>query len=100
MLPTPSIPQVPPFMPTTPSSPLILLPLTHQSTPQSPPPPPPKAPRDISSAIDPDNIILGPRTQKYAKSDNAYLAAADFGLTFALVLYEASQLDGDPKDLV
>jgi len=63
ILPTPSIPQVPPSMPTTPPSPLTPLLLTHQSTPQSPPPPlPPKAPRDISSAIDPDNIILGPYT--------------------------------------
>ena len=86
-------------MPTTPPSPLTPLPLTRQSTPQSLPPPP-KAPRDISSAIDPDNIILGSRTQKYAKSDSAHLATANFGLIFALTSYEANQLDGDPKNLV
>jgi len=99
ILPTPSTPQVLPSMPTTPPSPLTPLPLTRQSTPQSPPLPP-KAPRDISSAIDPDNIILGSRTRKYAKSDSAYLATANFGLTFALASYEANQLDGDPKNLV
>jgi hypothetical protein len=33
-----------------------------------------KAPRDISSAIDPNNIILGPRTRKYTKPDTALLA--------------------------
>jgi len=88
-------------MPTIPPSPLTPLLLTRQSTPQSPPPPlPPKAPHDISSAIDLDNIILGPCTWKYAKSDNAHLAAANFGLTFALTSYEANQLDGDPKNLV
>jgi len=87
-------------MPTTPPSPLTPLPLTCQSTPQSPLLPPPKAPRDINSAIDLDNIILGPHTWKYAKSDNAHLAAANFGLTFALASYEANQLDGDSKNLV
>ena len=86
-------------MPTTPPSPLTPLPLTRQSTPQSPSPPP-KTPRDISSAIDPDNIILGSRTRKYAKSDSAHLATANFGLTFALASYEANQLDGDSKNLV
>jgi len=99
ILPTPSTPQVLPFMPTTPPSPLTPLPLTRQSTPQSPPPLP-KAPRDISSAIDPDNIILGSRTRKYAKSDSAHLATANFGLTFALASYEANQLNDDPKNLV
>jgi len=97
---TSSIPQVLFSMSTTPPSPLTPLPLTHQSTPQSLPPPPPKAPRDISSAIDPDNITLGPYTQKYAKSDNIYLATANFELTFALTSYKANQLDGDPKNLV
>jgi len=67
---------------------------------KSPPPPLPKAPHDINSTIDPDNIILGPRTWKYAKSDNVHLAAGNFGLTFALASYEANQLDGDPKNLV
>jgi len=99
ILPTPSTPRVLPSMPTTPPSPLTPLPLTCQSTPQSPPPPP-KAPCDISSAIDSDNIILGSRTRKYAKSDSAHLATANFGLTFALALYEANQLDSDPKNLV
>jgi len=99
ILPTPSTPRVLPSMPTTPLSPLTPLPLTRQSTPQSPPPLP-KAPRDISSAIDPDNIILGSRTRKYAKSDSAHLATANFGLIFALTSYEANQLDGDPKNLV
>ena len=100
MLPTPSISQIPFSMPTTPPSPLTPLPPTYQSTLQSLPLPPPKAPRDISSAINPDNIILGSHTWKYAKSDNAHLAAANFGPTFALALYEANQLDGDPKNLV
>jgi len=100
MLSTPSTPQILSSMPTTPPSPLTPLLPTHQSTPQSLLPPPPKAPRDISSAIDPDNIILGSCTQKYAKSDNAHFAAANFGLTFALTSYEANQLDGDPKNLV
>jgi len=100
MLPTPSTPQVFSSMPTTPPSPLTPLPLTHQSTPQSLPPPLPKAPHDISSAINPDNIILGPCTQKYAKSDNVHLATADFGLIFALASYKANQLDNDPKNLM
>jgi len=99
ILPTLSTPWVPPSIPTTSPSPLTPLPLTRQSTSQSPPPLP-KAPRDISSTIDPDNIILGSRTWKYAKSDSAHLATANFGLTFALALYEANQLDGDPKNLV
>jgi len=86
-------------MPTTPPSPLTLLLLTHQSTPQSSPPPP-KAPCNISSAIDPDNIILGLHIQKYTKSDSAHLATANFGLTFVLTSYEANQLDSDPKNLV
>jgi len=75
------------------------LPLTRQSTPQSPLPLP-KAPCDISSTIDPDNIILGSHTRKYAKSDSVHLAIANFGLTFVLALYEVNQLDGDPKNLV
>jgi len=94
-----SAPWVPPSIPTTPPSPLTPLPLTCQSTPQSLPPLL-KAPRDISSTIDPDNIILGSCTWKYAKSDSAHLAIANFGLTFALTSYEANQLDGDPKNLV
>jgi len=99
ILPTLSASWVLSSIPTTPPSSLTPLPLTHQSTSQSPPPPP-KAPRDISSTIDLDNIILGSRTQKYAKSDSAYLATANFGLTFALASYKANQLDGDPKNLV
>jgi len=94
-----SAPWVPPSIPTTPPSPLTPLPLTCQSTPQSPPLPP-KAPRDISSTIDPDNIILGSCTWKYAKSDSAHLAIANFELTFALASYKANQLDDDPKNLV
>jgi len=99
ILPTPSTSRVLPSMPTTPPSPLTPLPLTRQSTPQSPPPPP-KAPRDISSTIDLDNIILGSRTRKYAKSDSVHLATANFGLIFALTSYEANQLNGNPKNLV
>jgi len=100
MLPILSTSQVPSSMPTTSPSPLTLLLLTRQSTLQSPLPPLPKVPHDISSAIDPDNIILGPHIRKYAKSDNAYLATANFGLTFALTSYEANQLDGNPKNIV
>ena len=100
MLPILSTSQVPSSMPTTSPSPLTLLLLTRQSTLQSPLPPLPKVPHDISSAIDPDNIILGPHIWKYAKSDNAYLATANFGLTFALTSYEANQLDGNPKNIV
>ena len=39
-------------------------------------PTPRKAPRDISSAITEDNIILGPRTRKYTKPDSAHLGYA------------------------
>jgi len=49
-----------------------------------------------------DQIPFDPhqRTQKYAKSDNVYLATANFELTFALASYKANQLDSDPKNLV
>jgi len=42
---------------------------THTPTPR-------KAPRDISSTITEDNIILGPRTRKYTKPDTAVLGYA------------------------
>jgi hypothetical protein len=50
--------------------------LTPTSSRISTPTPTPhlKAPHDISSAITEENIILGPRTRKYAKPDTALLA--------------------------
>ncbi|KAJ6472617.1 hypothetical protein C8R45DRAFT_936514 [Mycena sanguinolenta] len=55
----------PPSTPTTTPPPSPMGTLTPTATPASTPqptPPPPKAPRNISSKIDADNIILGPRT--------------------------------------
>jgi hypothetical protein len=67
-------PSTTPTQPAPASSASSLSTLTPISTPtHTSPAPRPKAPRDISSAITEDNIILGPRTRKYAHPDSAHL---------------------------
>jgi hypothetical protein len=56
------------------STPSTLTPIPFQRPPASSPPA--KAPRDISSAISQDNIVLGPRTRKYAKPDSVLVSYA------------------------
>ncbi|KAJ7050020.1 hypothetical protein C8F01DRAFT_1175395 [Mycena amicta] len=51
-----------------------LTPMSSRNATPEQSPPPPKAPRDIDSRISEDNIILGPRTRKYAKPGSAFMA--------------------------